>query len=751
MATEARRRMGTGPNGTAAPVESAGAAGPTGPSEEGVAQVAVGGRSFESPPTSELTRPQLLALHRLMVTSRVVDEVEMNLRKQGLTYFQMSCAGHEAIQAAAALPGLLSPQKDWFYPYYRDRTLLLGLGVPIRDLFLLSMGKADDPSSGGRQMPNHFGHRRFHIVSQSSPTGTQFLQAVGTAEVGPIVAASAGVAGEVGPGLPEFSRDEIVLVSGGEGSTSEGEFYEGVSAAALRKLPVLFLIEDNEYAISVPVEDQTPGGSISRVFSGCPGLFVQEVDGTDVFASHAAMERAVRHCRSGAGPALVHARVLRMRPHSDSDDDATYRSADEKSECAARDPVARFEERLLAEGHLTEEVRETVWSRQKTLAIEAADKASEAADPTPESAARFVFDPDETCCDAVTVDETPDVDGKPMTMVGAIQRTLEVEMGLDPRIVVFGEDVADCSREANVDAVQGKGGVFKVTQGLQRHFGRHRVFNTPLAEASIVGRAVGMAVRGLHPVIEIQFVDFIWPAMQQIRSELALMRWRSNNAFSCPVVLRAPTGGYVRGGAIYHSQSPESIFCLCPGLRVVVPSNARDAVGLLRTAMRSNDPVLFLEHKHLYRQSYNRAPYPGDRFVIPFGKAATVRPGDDLTVVTYGAQVQKSLEAAERLAAEGRDVEVIDLRTLAPYDWPTIVSSVRRTGRLCVVYEEQEPFGFGNEIAGRAAQDLFEYLDAPIGRLGASAHYVGYHPVLVDAALPSIDSIEALLRRTCEY
>jgi len=690
--------------------------------------------------SSRLSRTTLLQLHRLMVTSRLVDEAERNLRRQGHSHFQMNCAGHEGVQAAATLS--LRPGSDWFYPYYRDRTVILGLGVPARDVFLLSMGKASDPSSGGRQMPHHYGNRPLNIVSQSSPTGTQYLQAVGTAEVARIAAQSPRSSV-----MPVFRDDEVVYVSGGEGSTSEGEFYEAISAAVIKRLPVLFLIQDNEYAISVPVEEQTPAGSISQVFQGCPGLLVKDVDGTDVLASHTALEDAVKHCRSGRGPALVHAKVARLGAHSDSDDDSAYRTEAEKRTDLARDPVSLFEARLLEAGLVTNDGLETIRSTLRGQVRLAADSALQAADPTAESVTRFIFDDDAPA----VVETEPARVGPPRNMIQAINRTLEVEMGLDPRVVIFGEDVADCSRQQHLDELKGKGGVFGATKNLQRLFGSHRVFNSPLAEASIVGRAVGMAVRGLRPVVEIQFVDFIWPAMQQIRSELALMRWRSNNVWTCPVVVRAPAGGYVRGGAIYHSQTAESIFSLCPGLHVAMPSNARDAAGLLRTAIRSDDPVLFLEHKHLYRQSYARAPDPGENYVVPFGKAKVVRDGKDVTVVTYGSQVQRSLEAAERVAERGTDVEVIDLRSLVPWDWETVAASVRKTGRLCVVYEEMKSFGFGAEIAARAAHELFEHLDAPVGRLGGQDVHIGYHPTLIEASLPTVDGIEKLIDETVRY
>jgi 2-oxoisovalerate dehydrogenase E1 component len=682
-----------------------------------------------------------------MVTARLTDDAEVRLKQQGRTYFQISCAGHEAVQAAAAL--LLRPGEDWFYPYYRDRALAIGLGVTPRDMLLQAFGKAADPSSGGREMPCHFGSPELHIVNQSSPTGTQFLQAVGTAEAGQIARQhlSLSPAPAIEAALPHSGGDELVYVSAGEGATSEGEFYEAVCAALLKRLPVLFLIQDNSYAISVPVEAQTPGGNLSSLLRSFPGLHIEEVDGLSVVESYRGLRRAVAYCRSGQGPSLVHAHAIRLRPHSNSDDDRLYRPKAEKEADVARDPLPAFEEFLIQEGLASPEELRSVREEARNEVARAVDSAALEPDPDPEAVTRFVYNPEI----AIREETVPRAAGPALTVVDSINRALECEMARDPRIVVFGEDVADLSRTEYLCEVKGKGGVFKVTYGLQRKFGEHRVFNTPIAEAGIVGRALGMAVRGLRPVVEIQFFDYIWPAMHQIRNELSLLRWRSNNGFSAPVVMRVPIGGYLTGGAVYHSQSSETIFCRCPGLRVVLPSNARDAAGLLRTAIRCGDPVLFLEHKHLYRQGYARSPDPGPDYVIPFGKAAVVRSGRDLTVVTYGALVEKTRQAAEKLATEGKEAEVIDLRSLSPYDWDAVAASVERTGRLAVVHEEPLTFGFGAELAARAALELFEHLDAPIARLGSKDAHVGYSPVLEQATLPQAPEILELLRRTARY
>ena len=678
---------------------------------------------------------ELIRAFRLMHTSRRLDDREVALKRQNRIYFQISGAGHEALQVAAGMA--LRSGYDWFYPYYRDRALCLTLGVTPREMLQQAVGAAADPASGGRQMPSHWGHRDFHLVSSSSPTGTQFSQAVGCAEASR---------------YENAQSDEVTLVCSGEGATSEGEFWEALHLASLERLPVLFLIEDNGYAISVPVEAQTPGGSISALTASVPGLFRQAVDGTDFVACYGAMREAARYCRQERGPALVHARCIRPYSHSLSDDERLYRTAAEREAESARDPVLLFPKMLIDEGVMDRRMLQNITHEIDQEIQQATQQALHEEAPAAASALTHLYS-EKVDATSEAFSMEPHFHGAPMTMVDLINAALREEMRRNPDMLVFGEDVADCTREANLNEVKGKGGVFKVTHGLQMEFGSRRAFNTPLAEAAIVGRAIGMAMRGLKPVAEIQFFDYIWPAMMQLRNELATMRWRSNGKFSCPAVIRVAIGGYLNGGAVYHSQSGESIFTHIPGLRVVFPSNAADACGLLRTAVRADDPVLFLEHKRLYREPYNRSPHPGADYTIPFGRAKVVKPGHSLTVITYGALVQKALLAATQI--ERRDpavsVEILDLRTLAPYDWAAIRASVEKTSRVIVAHEDCLSWGYGAEIAARIADELFASLDAPVRRVGALDTWVGYHPQLEAAILPQTERLAAEMDRILEY
>ncbi|MBZ5573771.1 MAG: dehydrogenase E1 component subunit alpha/beta [Acidobacteriia bacterium] len=711
-----------------------------------------------------LSREQLIEAYRIMYTSRRVDDREILLKRQQKIFFQISGAGHEAIGVAASFT--LKPAYDWFYPYYRDRALCLGLGATPYEMLLEAVGAADDPNSGGRQMPSHWSFPKLNVVTQSSPTGSQVLQAVGCAEAGRYFAAHPDAAKRVPGDYREFKDvtfhgDEVTYVSLGDGTTSEGEFWEGLNTASNRKLPLVFVIQDNEYAISVPVEVQTPGGNISRLVAGFPNFHFEEVDGTDPIATYAAFRRSVAYCRAGDGPAFIHAHVIRPYSHSLSDDERLYRPDTERQQEVARDPITRMQMFLIREGILDEKgINQLEKHVEEELQI-AVDQALDAAFPTPDTVTRYVYspfvDPTSSAFETEPLAATAGSDGKkpaPKTMADLINSTLRDEMKRDGRVVMFGEDVADCSREQYLQEklIKGKGGVFKLTSGLQMEFGSDRVFNSPLAEANIVGRATGMATRGLKPVVEIQFFDYIWPAMMQLRNELPLIRWRSNNGFSSPAVVRVAIGGYLTGGAIYHSQCGESIFTHIPGLRVVFPSNALDAAGLLRTSIRCDDPVLFLEHKRLYRETFGRAPYPGPNYMVPFGKAKIVQPGTDLSVITYGAVVPRALQAAQRIEREhGVKVELVDLRCLNPFDWEAIAESVRKTNRVIVAYEDTLSWGYGAEIAARIADELFDDLDAPVRRVAAKDVFVAYQPILEDAILPQADDLFRVMKELAEY
>ena len=705
----------------------------------------VSGAKSSTPERAGLSSDELLAAYRTMLLSRKIDDKEIQLRNGGKIYFQISGAGHEAVLVAAGRQ--LRPGYDWFFPYYRDRALCLALGVTARDMFLSAAGAADDPANGGRQMPSHWSSRALNIPSQSSCVGTHCLHGVGCAEAGLIYSRVA----EIDSRETRFHTDQVTYVSIGEGGTSEGEFWESLNTACSSKAPVLYLIEDNGYAISVPVEAQTPGGDIGRIVSAFPGLLVSRCDGTDYIDSYDTLSEAIAYIRAGKGPALVHATVTRPYSHSHSDDERWYKPPAEREAEARRDPLPRMRALLVEDGIATENELAEMLAAIEREVNEAAESALEAPRPDPSSAALYVYSPDVDPTSS-RFDAEPRTDGTADTMVATINQTLKDEMARDARIVVFGQDVADATRHDALDKVSGKGGVFRVTLGLQRLYGEHRVFNSPLAEANIIGRAVGMALRGLKPVVEIQFFDYIWPGFMQIRDELSMMRYRSNNHWSCPVVIRVPIGGYLKGGAPYHSQTAVAIFAHCPGIRVVFPSNAQDAAGLLRTAIRCDDPVLFCEHKHLYRQTYNKGPYPGPDYTVPFGKASVVRDGADVVVFTWGALVQRSLFAAQQAQDhDGISVAVVDLRTIVPCDWETIAAYTQRTSRVVVAHEDQLTCGFGAEIAARISEDLFEYLDAPVKRVAALDTPVAYAPVLEEAILPGSANVLAAIRAVAKY
>jgi 2-oxoisovalerate dehydrogenase E1 component len=662
-------------------------------------------------------KDQLLSIFRTMGLSRRADEKMLTLLRQGKSFFHIGAAGHEGAQIACAMN--LSPGFDWAYPYYRDQTLAMGLGMTMEDIFLGFLAKRDDPGSGGRQLPQHYGKKSQRIVSQSSPTGTQFLQAVGTA----IAARKAG-------------DGSIVYVSSGEGTTSQGEFHEALNWASREKLPVLFHIEDNGYAISVPKASQMSDGSVYDMVGGYGNLHRYETDGTDFFTAYQTFGEAVASIRRGDGPAVVVSNVVRLMPHSSSDDHRKYREADELAEDQKRDPIEKFRKLCQDDGIITSDEFNAVWDEILHEIEDTADQAILAPFPERSQATTHVLDEAPNELDY----SVPENAGDEIVIVDAINHALHEEMDRNENIILYGQDVAD-----------GKGGVFTATKGLSTAFGKTRVFNSPLAEASIVGTAVGASVAGLRPVVEIQFGDYIWTAMMQIRNEVATMRYRSNNEWTCPMVIRTPVGGYIHGG-LCHSQSIEGFFMHLPGIHIVYPSNAADAKGLLKTACRINDPVLFLEHKGIYRQGFAKRPEPDENYLIPFGKAAVVREGQDLTIITYGMMVYKSIEAAKILEQEqGLRIEIIDLRTLSPLDKTAIGQSLQKTSKALVVYEDTLTAGPGAEIAAIIAEDFFNLLDGPVLRVGAKDSPVPFNWDLEDEVLPQTEDIRKAAERLLAY
>jgi 2-oxoisovalerate dehydrogenase E1 component len=688
------------------------------PAEEAAKQSAAAtGNPFalKIPKNNPFSSEEMVAILRSMMLARRLDQKMLTLLKQGKSFFHIGGSGHEAAQIAAAKA--FEPGKDWSYPYYRDLSYMLGMGMDAEGIMTNFLARAEDVNSGGRQMPQHYGMKSARVVSQSSPTGTQYLQAVGTAK-----------------GAKLEGTDEVVYVSSGEGTTSQGDFHEAINWASRAKLPVVFCVQDNKYAISVHLSQQT-GGSVYDMVAGYVNLDRIEVDGTNFFETYDAFRKAVARARRGDGPTVVVTDVVRLLAHSSSDDQSKYRSKAELERDQQRDPIQRMKDALIGAGLLTEE---TFTAMEKEIVDEvndATDTAEAKPLPDPSTATDFLFSPSTPALEYEK--NTPA--GNKVVIVDAINHALHEEMERNENIIVYGQDVQD-----------GKGGVFTATRGLSTKFGINRCFNSPLAESSIVGTAVGLAVQGFKPVVEIQFGDYIWTAMMHIRNEVATMRYRSNNDFSAPVVMRVPVGGYIHG-ALYHSQSIDGFFTHIPGLYVLYPSTAADAKGLLKTACRMDDPVMFLEHKGMYRQGYAASLEPDDEYLIPFGKASVRREGSDLTIVTWGSLVQKSLETARVLDKEGVSIEVIDLRTLVPLDMEAVLKSIAKTSRVLVAHEDNITGGFGGEVAARIAQEGFELLDAPVRRLGAVDCHIPYAWTLESEILPQDKDIIAAVRDLLAY
>lgn len=660
-----------------------------------------------------LSETQMVDAYKFILLTRLMDDRTENLIKQGKAAFLISGSGHEAVQVAAAMA--MKPGKDWFYTYYRDDALGLTLGLTVEEILQHRLGRATDSFTGGRQMPTHLGSKKLRMPTASSPTGSQYLQAVGTA-------------------LSSFLRnsDEVIYVSGGEGSTSQGEYFEAVNWATRKKLPVIFLIQNNKFAISVPVEDQAAGGSIFKACSGFEGLNKYHIDGTDFLESYGTAKEAVRLAREGYGPSLIYADVVRLRSHSASDAQEKYRSKESLAEDIKQDPLLKLEKLLLEKNILNNEKIEEMKKQLHDDVLAIADDVIKQSVPQANTVMDYLYCPPE---EQAVIEYKKNINpGEPIVMVDAVNHALHEEMERNPNMIIYGEDIAD-----------GKGGVFTATKGLSTKFGDERVFNSPLAEASIIGTAIGAAITGIKPVVEIQFADYIFPAMMQIREELVMYRYRSNNSFSCPVVIRAACGGYI-GGGHYHSQNIEALFAKCHGMYIAYPSNSEDAKGLLKTACRLNDPVLFLEHKYLYRQGFAKSPEPDSEFCLPFGKASVKREGNDLSIITYGAMVEKAIRASKEMEKKGVSVEVVDLRTIVPLDVETILNSVKKTGKVIVFHEDSKFMGFGAEIVSLISENCFEFLDAPVKRVAGLDVHVPFHPVLEKEALPQ----DSWILKACE-
>ena len=646
-----------------------------------------------------------------MYLSRKLDDKQLIMLKQGKGFFHIGASGHEAAEIAAAKA--MKPGYDYAYPYYRDQAYCLGYGMTSKEIFLSFLAKENDPNSGGRQMPQHYGHKDLNIVSQSSPTGTQYLQAVGAAFA-----------------LKKEKSNAVVYVSSGEGTTSQGDFHEALNWASRVKAPVIFHVENNGFAISVPISEQTAGGSVYKITAGYENLARISIDGSNYFESLLAFEKSIDRARKGLGPTVIESHVPRLLPHSSSDDHRKYRSEEELEADKNKDPLTIFKNDCINEKIFNDKDFEKIENDILNQINKDAEWAEKQDNPIAEDALKNIY------ANENNFKDKPDSVGDKVVYVDAINHALDEELSNNDKMYVYGQDVAG-----------GKGGVFTATKGLTDKHGKDRVFNSPLAESSIIGTAIGMATLGHKPVIEIQFGDYIWTSMMQIRNEVATMRYRSNGSWKCPFVMRVPVGGYIHG-SLCHSQSIDGYFTHLPGIKIAYPSNASDAKGLLKAACRMDDPVLYLEHKGLYRQGYASSEEPDSDYLLNFGKANIVQKGKDLTIVTWGALVQKSIEASRD---SQYDIEIIDIRTLNPFDKDAVLKSVKKTNRLIVAHEDNLTNGFGAEIVSIISNEGFEFLDAPIKRVASKDSPVAYSSILEDEILVQTDWIVDAINEIMEF
>jgi 2-oxoisovalerate dehydrogenase E1 component len=654
-------------------------------------------------------------LYRKMLTVFYVEERMKVFVKQGKCTFHASTRGHEKLQIGMTL--LLKPRHDWFFTYYREKAIAIGLGMPLKDVFLGMLSREGDPNSGGRNMPEHFSSRELRLVAQTASTGTQYLPAVGMAKA-----------------IKQDGTDEIVYVSSGEGATSEGEFFEALNWAARERLPVLFVVQNNGYAISVPQSVQT-SAEIHRIARGF-GMPTYDLDGTWFEPMYQSLPSVIERIRRGAGPALVEGQVIRMDAHSSSDDQRKYREEEELQELLVRDPIYQTERYLFRHKILTPEEAEALRAEIKAEVDRAADEADQYPPPSGDRLLAHIYSGDP----AVGAPPAPPryVSDTEVTMLDAINHGLREELERNPKIVMWGEDIADP-----------KGGVFGVTRGLSTAF-PDRVGNSPLAEASIVGVAGGMAIGGYKPIVEIQFADYLWPASMQLRNEIPTVRWRSQGVWTCPVVVRIATGGYIKGGP-WHSTCVEAFFAHIPGWYVVFPSCGEDAKGLIKSAARSQDPVIFLEHKGLYRRVQAKTREPDADYLVPFGRGRIRREGKDLTIVTWGSTVYLALEVARQMESQGVSLEIIDVRSIVPLDEELIYASVRKTNRVVVAHEDSLTMGFGAEVAAKIAKNCFAFLDAPVSRVAAKDSFVPAATNLELMVLPAVEDVRRAVEEVLRF